>query len=400
MALNIPEYNEIVKRPMDLNTIRTNLLERFYDEPADVNADVKLMIKNCFLFNPPLSPVHNSGLAFQQHWQDAIWSRLPPKEESSPEPEHGAHMDLEPEQDSDDESKWIETAGRVGIKSRTRPLTAAPLVVLCGFVADAALAAIDAEIVALQAKRDLLTRKQNKKSKSKKAGGASKPSKPKTAPKAPKPSTSKPAKKAAAPNGPPAPPPAPKPKKAAKKVRVEESEDENVVTVTQQQKQELAEKIIKTEGETLNKAITIIQESMPLGEVSFPPAHCYFFWLLTLRVQQASEEIELDIESLPAATVLKLYNLVVRKAKRKGTGKGNKGGTGGLNRKTTNEDAESERIRALEEKIKQFEEPIPNSEFCLPSVVSLFFVLVLPLFFLRFFAFSSSFSFHSLNIGI
>lgn len=74
---------------------------------------------------------------------------------------------------------------------------------------------------------------------------------------------------------------------------------------------------------------------------------------------QNSDEIELDIESLPPATVLKLYNLVVRgpkKAKREKTGK-NKHGTGGLARKSMNEEVEAEKIRMLEAKLGAFDGP-------------------------------------------
>lgn len=76
---------------------------------------------------------------------------------------------------------------------------------------------------------------------------------------------------------------------------------------------------------------------------------------------QASDEIELDIESLPNATVLKLYELVVRgpkkakQVKKSGNG-GNKHATGGLNRKSMNEEVEAERIRKLEAKLAGFEQ--------------------------------------------
>jgi hypothetical protein len=45
------------------------------------------------------------------------------------------------------------------------------------------------------------------------------------------------------------------------------------------QKQELAEKIQEADGEILNKAIALIQASMPLGDVSLP-----FFLSSSLRI--------------------------------------------------------------------------------------------------------------------
>ena len=72
---------------------------------------------------------------------------------------------------------------------------------------------------------------------------------------------------------------------------------------------------------------------------------------------QSQEEIELEIDALPANDLTKLYNFVIRPmkppVKRPRTGKGT--GTGGLKRKSMDEDVESKKIRALEEKLKSFE---------------------------------------------
>ena len=78
---------------------------------------------------------------------------------------------------------------------------------------------------------------------------------------------------------------------------------------------------------------------------------------LTYLHTQSTEEIELEIDTLPAAVLTKLYNFVIRPmkppVKRPRTGKGT--GTGGLKRKSMDEDVESKKIRALEEKLKSFE---------------------------------------------
>ena len=73
---------------------------------------------------------------------------------------------------------------------------------------------------------------------------------------------------------------------------------------------------------------------------------------------QSTEEIELEIDELPAAVLTKLYNFVIRPnrappAKRARTGKGT--GTGGLKRKSMDEDVEAEKIRVLEERMALFE---------------------------------------------
>ena len=73
---------------------------------------------------------------------------------------------------------------------------------------------------------------------------------------------------------------------------------------------------------------------------------------------QSTEEIELDIDQLPAPVLMKLYNYVLRplrpapaKRARAGTGTG----TGGLKRKSMDEDVEAEKIRRLEERMRMFD---------------------------------------------
>jgi len=74
---------------------------------------------------------------------------------------------------------------------------------------------------------------------------------------------------------------------------------------------------------------------------------------------QSTEEIELEIDQLPAAVLTKLYNYVLRplrqpaQPKRNRTGKGT--GTGGLKRKSMDEEKEAEKIRQLEERMLLFE---------------------------------------------
>ena len=65
----------------------------------------------------------------------------------------------------------------------------------------------------------------------------------------------------------------------------------------------------------------------------------------------------MDIDSLPASVLMKLYNFVLRplrpSVKRNRTGTGT--GTGGLKRKSMDEDVEAEKIRQLEERMRLFD---------------------------------------------
>jgi bromodomain-containing factor 1 len=84
------------------------------------------------------------------------------------------------------------------------------------------------------------------------------------------------------------------------------------------------------------------------------------------RRPQNGEEIELDIDALPPATIVRLYNLVVRglttprrpKGKKPGRRPGpqgpHNGGSGG-SRKKVNDEHEAERIRRMEQQLARFD---------------------------------------------
>jgi hypothetical protein len=105
-----------------------------------------------------------------------------------------------------------------------------------------------------------------------------------------------------------------------------------------EQKKELSETIAQLEGPKLERVIQIIHEGVP-------------------EIRDSTEEIELDIDSLPPQVLMKLYNFVLRPLKtsppKRSRGVG--GGTGGLKRKSMDEDVEAERIRQLEQRIALFE---------------------------------------------
>jgi len=72
VALNIPDYFKIIKKPMDLSTISTKLKTNQYDNASDFEADIRLMFSNCYKFNPSDQHVHKCGKAleniFDQKW--------------------------------------------------------------------------------------------------------------------------------------------------------------------------------------------------------------------------------------------------------------------------------------------------------------------------------------------
>lgn len=107
VALNIPTYFQIVKKPMDLGTIKTQLANNGYEKAKDFEEDVRLIFKNCYKFNPDGDLVNAAGHQleelFNKKWatkDDWIASREPQSE-----PHTDAEEDDEDEEDSDDEAE-------------------------------------------------------------------------------------------------------------------------------------------------------------------------------------------------------------------------------------------------------------------------------------------------------
>ncbi|KAJ1922238.1 hypothetical protein H4219_000100 [Mycoemilia scoparia] len=89
VAMNIPDYPQIVKQPMDISTLKRKLDSGEYDNPGAFEADVRLMFNNCYAYNPPKHPVHEAGRSLEAIF-DAKWVDLPPMQAqnfSSPSPQ-------------------------------------------------------------------------------------------------------------------------------------------------------------------------------------------------------------------------------------------------------------------------------------------------------------------------
>uniref|UniRef100_A0A674ISW2 Bromodomain testis-specific protein n=1 Tax=Terrapene triunguis TaxID=2587831 RepID=A0A674ISW2_9SAUR len=50
-ALNLPDYYNIIKKPMDLSTIKKRLEYNYYTKATDCIEDFKTMFTNCYVYN-------------------------------------------------------------------------------------------------------------------------------------------------------------------------------------------------------------------------------------------------------------------------------------------------------------------------------------------------------------
>eukprot|EP01083_Nonionella_stella_P034584 94651_1 len=65
-ALKLPDYPVIIKKPMDLGTIRDNINDGKYDDAYDFAEDVRLVWKNAKLYNTPGSPIYINAESLSQ----------------------------------------------------------------------------------------------------------------------------------------------------------------------------------------------------------------------------------------------------------------------------------------------------------------------------------------------
>ncbi|KAH6593873.1 hypothetical protein BASA50_007098 [Batrachochytrium salamandrivorans] len=74
ISLGIPQYRSIITRPMDLSTMRKKLDAGDYDNASEFEADMRLLLNNCYTFNPPGTDVYNLGKrlesAFNVKWAE------------------------------------------------------------------------------------------------------------------------------------------------------------------------------------------------------------------------------------------------------------------------------------------------------------------------------------------
>lgn len=57
IALNIPDYPNVVKNPMDFATIKTKLKEHKYERIQEFMSDMELVFYNCRVYNGTESSV-------------------------------------------------------------------------------------------------------------------------------------------------------------------------------------------------------------------------------------------------------------------------------------------------------------------------------------------------------
>lgn len=74
VALNIPTYHKVIKKPMDLSTMRKKLDSGEYENAKEFDADMRLIFANCYKFNKPNDWVYQTGQKLEAEYQ-AEWDK-------------------------------------------------------------------------------------------------------------------------------------------------------------------------------------------------------------------------------------------------------------------------------------------------------------------------------------
>ena len=105
VALNIPSYHKIVKKPMDMESVERKLDTNQYEKARDFEDDVRQIFKNCYLFNQPGEFVYTSGQQLERLFEDkwATKEEWLASHEPASEPQSPGDEDEEDEASEDEE---------------------------------------------------------------------------------------------------------------------------------------------------------------------------------------------------------------------------------------------------------------------------------------------------------
>jgi bromodomain-containing factor 1 len=108
VALNIPTYHNVIKKPMDLSTVRAKLKAGQYENAKEMEVDMRQILKNCFKFNILGDPTYVAGQKFEELFEDKWGLKARWLETHDPASAHHSvgSSDMESEEeDSDDDAE-------------------------------------------------------------------------------------------------------------------------------------------------------------------------------------------------------------------------------------------------------------------------------------------------------
>ena len=128
VALNIPTYHSIIKKPMDFGTMKAKLDHGEYENAKEFEADARQVFQNCYRFNPQSDPINNTGhqfeAVFDSEWtkkRDWIEANTPgsgPQSAGSSEPEDSDDEDEEVDEEEEEQTQLSKLQQQIAAMSR------------------------------------------------------------------------------------------------------------------------------------------------------------------------------------------------------------------------------------------------------------------------------------------
>lgn len=85
VRLKIPHYYLVVRKPMDLNTVKNRLNFLWYQSANECISDIRQIFKNCYQFNSPKDYVYSAGKKLEEFFDEKL-KDMPLVEEEIPCP--------------------------------------------------------------------------------------------------------------------------------------------------------------------------------------------------------------------------------------------------------------------------------------------------------------------------
>ncbi|MCJ1244031.1 hypothetical protein MMC30_001228 [Trapelia coarctata] len=108
VALNIPTYHKIIKKPMDLSTIEKKLGEGQYENAKEFEVDMRLMFANCYRFNPASDKVHTLGKEYEAVFDEILTQKkgwIDKQNQASGQQSPGSSPDSDDEDEEEEEEE-------------------------------------------------------------------------------------------------------------------------------------------------------------------------------------------------------------------------------------------------------------------------------------------------------
>ncbi|XP_063172166.1 bromodomain-containing protein 3 isoform X2 [Candoia aspera] len=342
-ALELHDYHDIIKHPMDLSTVKKKMDSREYQDAQGFAADIRLMFSNCYKYNPPDHEV----VAMARKLQDVFEMRFAkmPDEPADPPPAppatapvvskstESSHSSEGSSSDSDSSDSEEERATRLAELQEQLKAVHEQLAAL-------SQAPVNKPKKKKEKKEKEKKKKDKEKEKEKHKAKAEEEKKAKTAPPAKAPQQKKaPAKKANS-----TVPACRQPKKAGKPASAtyDSEEEEEGLPMTYDEKRQLSLDINRLPGEKLGRVVHIIQSREPSLRDSNP------------------DEIEIDFETLKPTTLRELERYVkscLQKKQRKPFSAGGK-----KQAAKSKEEIAQEKKKELEKRLQDVSGQLSNSK--------------------------------------